>query len=186
MGRKRLKARKAGKQGLASGAGSAHASGLAAPEGFLREHVLDVEGRASTVIRRIDNLYRLRDILGADRVNSLMALRMASEAMERGLTPRCGLDMSPGSGPDGFLSLIEHRISASLIAGQLWGAVPEDCMATVRIVVLQGGTIDRAASAIVRRKVDARLIVHGQLERSADAIGCVLDARFGRPKMRVA
>ena len=169
---------------LATGAGSAAAVGLDAPEGYQREHVLDVEGRPSTVIRRIDNLARLRATLGGDRVNALMALRMATEAMERGLTPRCGLDMSVGAGADGFLALMQHRLDASLFAGQMWGAVPSDCTLSVRVIVVQGWTVVRLAQHQGGRVVLQQRKINGHLRDAADAINLLLDSRFGRARMR--
>jgi hypothetical protein len=169
---------------LASGAGSAAAIGLDAPEGFAREHVLDLEGRPSTVIRRIDNLTRLRATLGGERVNALMALRMATEAMERGLTPRCGLDMSPGAGPDGFLALMQHRLNAALFAGQMWGAVPRDCELSVRVIVLQGWSVIALARDQGGRVVLQQRKINGHLKVAADAINALLDERFGRAKVR--
>lgn len=171
---------------LATGAGSAAAVGLDAPEGYSREHVLDVEGRPSTVIRRIDNLSRLRATLGGDRVNALMALRMATEAMERGLTPRCGLDMSPGAGPDGFLALMQHRLDASLFAGQMWGAVPADCQFSVRVIVVQGWTVVELARDQGGRVILQQRKINGHLKVAADAINLLLDERFGRAKVRAA
>ncbi len=158
--------------------------GLDAPEGYQREHVLDLEGRPSTVIRRIDNLARLRATLGGDRVNALMALRMATEAMERGLTPRCGLDMSPGAGPDGFLALMQHRLDASLFAGQMWGAVPIECQPSVRVIVVQGWTVSELARERGGRAVLQQRKINGDLREAADAINLLLDARFGRARVR--
>jgi len=171
---------------LATGAGSAAAIGLEAPEGYQREHVLDADGRPSTVIRRIDNLTRLRATLGGDRVNALLALRMATEAMERGLTPRCGLDMSPGAGPDGFLAVIQHRLDAALFAGQMWGAVPSDCQLSVRVVVVQGWTVMKLARCQGVRVVNQQHKINGHLKAAADAINLLLDARFGRTRVRSA
>jgi len=178
----RTRAKGLAAKGLASGAGSAAAVGLEAPEGYSREHVLDVEGRPSTVIRRIDNLSRLRATLGGDRINALIALRMATEAMERGLTPRCGLDMSPGAGPDGFISVIQHRIDASLLAGTLWGAVPPHCQISVRVVVVQGWSISKLARLTGGRVEVQQRRIAGHLRTSADAINRLLDCRFGRPR----
>lgn len=171
---------------LATGAGSAAAVGLEAPEGYSREHVLDVEGRPSTVIRRIDNLSRLRATLGGERVNALVALRMATEAMERGLTPRCGLDMSPGAGPDGFLALMQRRLDASLFAGQMWRAVPTDCQLSVRVVVVQGWTVAELARHQGGRTILQQRKINGHLKVAADAINMLLDERFGRSKIRSA
>ncbi len=169
---------------LATGAGSAAAVGLDAPEGYSREHVLDAQGRPSTVIRRIDNLARLRATLGGERINALMALRMATEAMERGLTPRCGLDMSPGAGPDGFLALMQHRIAASIFAEQLWAAVPIECAVSVRVIVAQGWSVEQFARQGGARLSSRRLRIKRDLEVAADALNAVLDQRFGRARIR--
>lgn len=171
---------------LATGAGSSAAVGLEAPEGYSREHVLDVEGRPSTVIRRIDNLSRLRATLGGERVKALVALRMATEAMERGLTPRCGLDMSPGAGLDGFLAMMQHRLDASLFAGQMWRAVPADCQLSVRVVVVQGWTVAELARHHGGRTNLQQRKINGHLKVAADAINLLLDERFGRSKIRSA
>lgn len=171
---------------LATGQGSSEAQGLEAPPGFERHHVLDVEGRPSTVIRRVDNLVAMKGLLGSERVNALIGLRMAMEAQERGLTPRCGLDMSPGSGPDGFLILIGYRIDAAALAGDLWAAVPEPCHRTVRAVVLNGLSLNDAGADVVgrRERVIARLT--RDLEIAADMVAAYLDHRFGRARTRVA
>ena len=187
---KRTKAKRqrrlAAQAALPTGAGSRVANDLIAPEGYQREHVLDVDGRPATVIRRIDNMMSLRRVIGPERVNGLICLRMATEAMERGLAPRCGLDMSPGAGPDGFISLIQHRIEAARTAGEMWSFVKPGQEMTVRLVVLQGASIEVAAQARAQRMADARASVKTDLEAVADAINCYLDRRFGAPRMKAA
>ena len=187
---KRTKAKRqrrmAGQAALPTGAGSRVANDLIAPEGYQREHVLDVEGRPATVIRRVDNMLSLRRVIGPERVNGLICLRMATEAMEGGLSLRCGLDMSPGAGADGFLSLIQHRMAAAQTAGEMWKAVKPGQEMAVRLVVLQGASIEVAAQARGQRMADARASVKADLEAVADAVNNYLDRRFGAPRMKAA
>lgn len=172
------------KQRLATGAGSGRVTGLVAPPGFERITVMDDDSRPSIVIRRRDNLVRLRQVLGVERVEALTALRMAAEMMERGLTPRCALDRSPSGGPDGYLAVIQHRIDDGRLAAELWAAVPENALADVRAVVVEGKSIEALAREQGGRLEVRRAVIRRKLGRAADAVGAVLDARFGRARMR--
>jgi hypothetical protein len=171
---------------LVTGAGSASADGLAAPEGFERWHVLDSEGRPSTVLRRVDNLARLKASLGADRVNALVALRSATEARERGIAPRSCLNVSPGAGPDGYLALMQQRLDFDNLCDQMWAAIPAECHGTVSAIVVHGWTISALARHRGGRLILQQQIVCRHLEAAADAINLLLDRRFGRASLRLA
>ena len=148
---------------------------------------MDADSRQAIVIRRRDNLLllRTREVLSGERVNALVALRMAVEKLERGLAPRCALNRDPGGGPDGFLAVIQHRVDDATFARWLWAVVPEHCLVDVRAVV-GGHTIERWSRITGGNAVRRRGRIRLHLTQAADAVLAALDGRFGRTKMRVA
>ena len=172
---------------LATGAGSGVVHGLHVPAGFERVTVMDAGSRQAVVIRRRDNLHmlRTREVLSGERVNALIALRMAAEKLERGLAPRCALDRSPGGGPDGFLAVIQHRIDDAAFARRLWDVVPAHCVIDVEAVIA-GHTIERWSRVTGGNAVRRRGRIRLHLAQAADAVLKALDRRYGRAMVRRA
>lgn len=151
---------------------------------FERATVVAPDGRPTGVYRRRDNLDRMIGALGGERVAALRALQLASEAAERGLTPRCALDRSPASGFDGFLFVISRRIEATALADALWSAVPDSARRDCEAVVLRGLSIRQRIAELGGRAEWQHACIRQRLAQAADAVGAALDERFGRARMR--
>lgn len=151
---------------------------------FERATIVDPNSRSTAVLRRVDNLARLRGVLEDHQVTALQALRMADDAASRGLTPKNALDLTPGAGPDGFLLVIQHRIDAGRFADELWAAVPVEARLTVKRAI-RGWSVERCARVMYGRTERNRKRVVARLTKAADGVNAALDALHGTAEGRI-